>query len=68
MSATTRLREEMYPGDGCQIRFVETASKNHSDPKIKTPVKDTDPGHELRRRGILMQDKSLHVDKIEAAM
>jgi hypothetical protein len=55
-------------GMGAKYVFVETASKKITPIQNQDAVKDTDPGHEVKATGHLMQDKSLHVDKIEAAM
>jgi hypothetical protein len=53
---------------GAKYVFVETASKKVTPINNQDAVKDTDPGHEVKVTGHLAQDKSLHVDKIEAAM
>jgi hypothetical protein len=55
-------------GAGAKYVFVETASKKITPIQNQDAVKSSDPGHEVKCTGHLMPDKSIHVDKIEAAM
>jgi hypothetical protein len=53
---------------GAKYVFVNSATKQVIPIHNQDAVKDTDPGHEVKMTGNLMDDKSVHVESIAPAM
>jgi len=51
---------------GAKFVFVPSDTKEVIPIDNQDAVKDTDPGHEVTVTGHMMENKSVHIDKIEA--